>query len=148
MAVIRLNNLVDSFQKFAKKLRKNMGYIEYSERLENLKLNFENTFKQPFVIENSTTKSLEKALSYYDDALIIKRYCYEGNCIHSTSALLVRYRWRVLWLPTSFKLNGVPIAEKYVLPATSNIFRKKYVKVNDALQKIWFEAEQEINQIK
>lgn len=148
MAVIRLNNLVDSFQNFAKKLRKNMGYIEYSEHLENLKLNFENTFKQPFVIENSTTKSLEKALLYYDDALIIKRYCYEGNCIHSTSALLVRYRWRVLWLPTSFKLNGVPIAEKYVLPATSNIFRKKYVKVNDALQKIWFEAEQEINQIK
>ncbi len=148
MAVIRLNNLVDSFQNFAKKLRKNMGYIEYSQRLENLKLNFENNFKQPFVIENSTTQSLEKALSYYSDALTIKRYCYEGNCIHSTSALLVRYRWRVLWLPTSFKLNGVPIAEKYVLPATSNIFRKKYVKVNDALQKIWFEAEQEINQIK
>lgn len=148
MAVIRLNDLVDNFQKFAKKLRHNMGYIEYSERLENLKLNFENTFKQSFVIENETTKSLEKALSYYDDALTIKRHCYEGNCIHSTSALLVRYRWRVLWLPTSFKLNGVPITEKYVLRATSNILKRKYVKVNDALQGIFYQAQEEINQIK
>ena len=148
IAVIRLNNLVDSFQKFAKKLRNNMGYIEYSQRLENLKFNFDNVFNESFAIENDTTKSLEKALSYYDDALVIKRYCYEGNCIHSTSVLILRSRWRTLWLPTTFKLNGVPITEKYVLPATRNILRIKYIRVNDALQRIYFKAEEQINQIK
>ena len=147
MAAIRLNLLVNSFKKFAERLRSPMGYIEYSERLENLKFNFDNIFKQPFVIENKTTKSLEKALSYYDDALVIKRHCYEGNCLHSTEALLVRYRWRVLWLPISFKLNGVPITEKYVLEITPNIFRQKYVKVNDALKGIFHQAEKEIKQI-
>ena len=148
IAVIRLNNLVDSFQKFAKKLRNNMGYIEYSQRLENLKFNFDNVFNESFAIENDTTKYLEKALSYYDDALVIKRYCYEGNCIHSTSVLILRSRWRTLWLPTTFKLNGVPITEKYVLPATRNILRIKYIRVNDALQRIYFKAEEQINQIK
>lgn len=148
IAVIRLNNLVDSFQKFAKKLRNNMGYIEYSQRLESLKFNFDNVFNESFTIENDTTKSLEKALSYYDDALVIKRYCYEGNCIHSTSVLILRSRWRTLWLPTTFKLNGVPITEKYVLPATRNILRIKYIRVNDALQRIYFKAEEQINQIK
>ena len=147
MAAIRLNLLVNSFKKFAERLRSPMGYIEYSELLENLKFNFDNIFKQPFVIENKTTKSLEKALSYYDDALVIKRHCYEGNCLHSTEALLVRYRWRVLWLPISFKLNGVPITEKYVLEITPNIFRQKYVKVNDALKGIFHQAEKEIKQI-
>lgn len=147
MAAIRLNLLVNSFKKFAKQLQTPMGYIEYSERLENLKFNFDNIFKQPFAIENETTKSLEKALSYYDDALVIKRYCYEGNCIHSTEALLVRYRWRVLWLPSSFKLNGVPITEKYVLEITPNIFRQKYVQVNHALKGIFHQAEKEIKQI-
>jgi hypothetical protein len=148
MAAIRLNLLVNSFKKFARQVHNSMGYIEYSERLENLKLNFDNTFKQPFVIENETTKSLDKALSYYDDALVIKRHCYEGNCKHSTEVLIFRYRWRVLWLPASFKLNGVPITEKYVLRATPNILKRKYVKVNDALQGIFHQAEEEINQIK
>ncbi len=147
MAAIRLNLLVNSFKKFAERLRSPMGYIEYSERLENLKFNFDNIFKQPFVIENETTKSLEKALSYYDDALVIKRHCYEGNCLHSTEALIFRYRWRVLWLPMSFKLNGVPITEKYVLEISPNIFRQKYVKVNDALKGIFHQAEKEIKQI-
>ena len=148
IAVIRLNNLVDSFQKFAKKLHHYMGYIEYSQRLESLKFNFDNVFNESFAIENDTTKYLEKALSYYDDALVIKRYCYEGNCIHSTSVLILRSRWRTLWLPTTFKLNGVPITEKYVLPATRNILRIKYIRVNDALQRIYFKAEEQINQIK
>ncbi len=147
MAAIRLNLLVRSFKKFAERLRSPMEYIEYSERLENLKFNFDNIFKQPFVIENETTKSLERALSYYDDALVIKRHCYEGNCLHSTEAFIFRYRWRVLWLPISFKLNGVPITEKYVLEITPNIFRQKYVKVNDALKGIFHQAEKEIKQI-
>lgn len=148
IAAIRLNLLVDSFRKFARQVNLNMGYIEYSQQLENLKFNFDNISNESVAIENETTKSLEKALSYYDDALVIKRYCYEGNCIHSTEALLMRYRWKMLWLPISFKLNGVPITEKYVLEITPNIFKKKYVQVNDALQGIFYQAEKEIKQIK
>ena len=149
IAVIRINDLVNTFRKFAGELNTKIEYAEYSEDVEKLKSNFNNTIKESSAIKNNpTTKSLAKALSHYEDALIIKRYCYEGNCINSGSAFIFQSKWKALWIPVSFKLGSVPITEKYILPVTSNILRKKYVKVDEALAWIWAEAEAEIEQIK
>ncbi|NWF61504.1 MAG: hypothetical protein HXY43_20200 [Fischerella sp.] len=146
IANLKLESFVKNSYNFATAVDTKMEYQEYSAQLNKLKSNFNDIIQQSSAIKNhDSAKALSKALNCYNDAQIIWRYCHEGNCSTSISAGFLELR-RVLWLPSSFAIKGVPLAQKYQVPVNSNIFRKKYIRLNDTLINIWKQAEKHIKE--
>jgi hypothetical protein len=148
IVTITLQPLMKNFSNFASGLDASIGYHEYSQQVNNFKEEFNNLVQESSAINNHpSTKALERALDRYNDALTVWRYCHEGNCFNSVSAGILDARL-VEWLPSSFEIKGVPLTEKYQLQLTPNIFRKKYILLNEALTKIWEQAQQDITEAK
>jgi hypothetical protein len=146
IANLKLESFVKNSYNFATAVDTKMEYQEYSAQLNKLKSNFNDIIQQSSAIKNhDSAKALSKALNCYNDAQIIWRYCHEGNCSTSISAGFLELR-RVLWLPSSFAIKGVPLTQKYQVPVNSNIFRKKYIRLNDTLINIWKQAEKHIKE--
>jgi hypothetical protein len=142
----QLQPLVKNFSNFANSLDASIGYYEYSKQVNNLQEKFNNLLKESSAINNHpAAKALERALTRYNDALIVWRYCHEGNCLDSLSAVILNPR-PVRWLTASFKIKGVPLTKKYQVQLTSNIFGQKFIQQNEALATIWEEAIQEIQE--
>ncbi|MFB2772397.1 hypothetical protein ACE1AT_24395 [Pelatocladus sp. BLCC-F211] len=146
IVTITLQPLMKNFSNFASTLDASIGYHEYSKQVNNLQDEFNHLVQESSAINNHPSiKALAKALAEYNDALIVWRYCHEGNCFNSVSAGILDARL-VEWLPSYFQIQGVPLTEKYQLQLTPNIFRQKYILLNEALTKIWEQAKQNITE--
>ncbi len=144
IATLELNYLVKQTFDFAALLDTQMEYHEYSSGLNNLKYKFNNIIKEsPAINNHPAAQALTKALNHYNDALVIWRYCHEGKCSISISAAVLELR-EVLLLPSNFAIKGVPLTKKYQVQVGSNLFRQKYIQLDDALTKVWEQAEQDV----
>ncbi|MFH7028363.1 MAG: hypothetical protein ACHBN1_23945 [Heteroscytonema crispum UTEX LB 1556] len=148
IATKQLQPLLKNFSDFAASLNTRTEYDNYSQRLKTLQDSFGNLIKQtPEIKSHPTVKALSTALSRYNDALILWRYCEQGNCSNSFSAGIGILDFReASWIPDSFKINNALLTKKYKVKTTANIFRRKYFQLNDALSQIWGQAKQDIQQ--
>jgi hypothetical protein len=148
IATKQLQPLLKDFSDFAESVNTRLGYDNYSERIKSLQDSFRNLIKEaPEIKSHPTVKALSTALSKYNDASILWRYCEQGNCSNSFSAGIGILDFReALWIPDSFKINNALLTKKYKVKTTANIFRRKYFLLNDALSQIWTQAKQDIQQ--
>lgn len=143
----QLQPLVKKISSFASSLDASIGYHEYVKQVSDLKGEFKNLTQDSSALNiHPGAKALEKVLARYDDALIVWRYCHEGNCFNSLSAGIIDPR-PVEWLPDSFAVKGVPLSKTYQVKLTSNIFRQKFIQQNEVLADIWEQAAQEIKEL-
>lgn len=144
----KLKPLVKRISNFASSLDVSIGYNEYSKQVKQLKDEYENLTKEsPAVVSHPGAKALAKALNRYNDALIVWRYCHEGNCLNPISAGILDYR-PITWLPASFAIKGKPLLKAYPVELTSNIFGQKFVQQDEVLTEIWNRAAQDIKEVR
>jgi hypothetical protein len=146
IGAIKIQPLIKSFSKFATGVDVNDGYRAYSQQVQDLQEQYNQLLADTPAIKNhSAVKVLNQALTRYNDALVVWRYCQNDNCPNSIYAGIFDIP-QVIWLPASFDIKGVPLNQKYGVKETSNIFGRKYVRLNETLNNIWDLAQQDIKE--
>jgi hypothetical protein len=146
----QLTPLVEDFLSFAKPLDPGMGYEEYSKKWNDLKDHFETQTQSSEVLSrHPVTQALAIAVQQYDDALILWRYCHDQNCDTSFKSGFFLDSPALLWLPETIDLQGKPLNQTYKVESTYSLLRQeRLVTLNNALRRIWQDAEQQIQDAK
>jgi hypothetical protein len=146
----QLTPLVEDFLSFAQPLDPSMGYEDYAKKWNDLKDHFETQTQGSNILSSHpVTQALAIAVQQYDDALILWRYCHDQNCDTSFQSGFILDSPTILWLPETFDLQGKPLNQTYKVESTYNLLKQeRLVQLNNALRRIWQDAEQQVQDAK
>ncbi|WP_416669882.1 hypothetical protein [Egbenema bharatensis] len=142
-AVIELQTLVNDFYYFTTSLNVMLSYPTYADQLNQYNDRFYALIQMaPNIVDHPAAQSLQTALNQSNEAMVVWRYCYEGNCYTSWEANILDLRGNLLWIPATFQLGDRYLAQAYSVPFTNNIWLQSYVEQDLALTTIWESARQ------
>ncbi|MCU0565258.1 MAG: hypothetical protein MUF49_01515 [Oculatellaceae cyanobacterium Prado106] len=143
-----LNPIVDQFTNFAESVNPNTGFSAYTNQVNQLRDSLTSqTQNFPTLANNPVTQALDRALSRYDDAAEVWRYCNEGNCFNSIQAGFILSSPTLTWVPSTLEVRGQPLAIAYPTNTSLSLLRRqRLVQLDVVLEEIWTRAELEIQQ--
>jgi hypothetical protein len=140
----RSERLKKAFLSFSNSLDIRNTYQSYSDQFSNLKSEFESVSGQILKNqENSTIKSLKKALESYEDALNVWTLCEEGKCPRTDLG-------KELFLPDSEPIT-TNLSDRYGIKIglqPTLIPPQQGIKLKEALQTLWQRAKKDIDAAK